>query len=185
MAFSLPSRHQRQFDPEILVILIGLFLLLLSMLLVAFQETAPRERLVPKPEVAKVALAQGEQPAGTPGVVNTGTAANAVITATVKAGPLEVALRDLLKGPSAAEIKAGQYSEIPKGTQLLGVSVQDETVTVNLSDEFASGGGSTSMIERVNELKNTVTGVNRNYQVKIAINGKLVEYLGGEGLEVN
>lgn len=108
-----------------------------------------------------------------------------VLTASVKATSLETTLSELLRNANASVGQAGQMSEIPQGTHLLGVTVQNNVVTVNLSDGFVSGGGSTSMIGRVEELKKAVTHIDKNYQVKIAINGKLVDYLGGEGLEVN
>lgn len=102
------------------------------------------------------------------------------------ATPLKSALENLLRGPTAAEIRAGHYSEIPKGTELLGVNKKNNTVTVDLSEEFASGGGSTSMLERVNELRHTVNSVTgHSTDLSIAINGKQMPVLGGEGLEVN
>jgi len=90
----------------------------------------------------------------------------------------------LEKGLNELFTSTNGYSEIPSGTELLGVTVQDHTVIVNLSEEFTSGGGSTSMIGRLEELKKVIGKVDRHYKLKLEINGKSVEYLGGEGLEL-
>jgi spore germination protein GerM len=62
--------------------------------------------------------------------------------------------------------------------------VHGNTVIVDLSSEFATGGGSTSMIQRVEELKRAIHKFNTNYELKIAVNGRVLKYLGGEGLEL-
>ena len=98
--------------------------------------------------------------------------------------PLRFALDELLKGPRPEEKSHGFYREIPQGTRLLSLRRSDGTVTVNLSRQFVSGGGSTSMTQRVEELKRTVYAVDRLHQLSLAIEGKPLETLGGEGLEV-
>ena len=97
---------------------------------------------------------------------------------------LESALQQLLAGPTAAKKEAGLYSEIPAGTRLLGVTVSEKAVTINLSHEFTQGGGSTSMIQRVEELRDTVQAVEGPKRLKLAIEGKPLTVLGGEGLEI-
>lgn len=75
-------------------------------------------------------------------------------------------------------------SVIPPETKLLGVKVEKDTVRVNLSEQFASGGGSASMTGRVGQVVYTATTLNPESKVYIAINGKQVDVLGGEGLEL-
>jgi spore germination protein GerM len=65
-----------------------------------------------------------------------------------KKTPLRFALTELLKGPTQEEKSEGFYTEIPQGTRLLDVQTQGNTVAVNLSKHFTSGGGSTSMNQR-------------------------------------
>lgn len=101
-----------------------------------------------------------------------------------KQEPLKFALTELLKGPSPEEKSQGFYSEIPAGTKLLGVNQDQKNTTVDLSRQFATGGGSTSMTQRLEELKRTVKAVDSKHPVKIAVEGKPLETLGGEGLEV-
>lgn len=98
--------------------------------------------------------------------------------------PLEFALQELLKGPTPEEKTAGFYSEIPVGTQLLGLNQNDHTLTINLSKQFTTGGGSTSMTQRFEQIKQTAYSVDNGHQITLAVEGKPLETLGGEGLEV-
>jgi spore germination protein GerM len=98
--------------------------------------------------------------------------------------PLQFALTELLKGPLPQEKSEGFYTEIPKGTQLLGVTEHGDTVTVNLSKQFTGGGGSNSMTQRLDELKQTSYAADSEHKLSIEVEGKPLETLGGEGLEV-
>jgi len=98
--------------------------------------------------------------------------------------PLEFALKELLKGPTPEEKEQGFYSEIPSGTSLLGLNTNDNTITINLSKQFTSGGGSTSMTQRLEQVKQTAYSVDSNHQIALAVEGKPLDTLGGEGLEV-
>lgn len=103
---------------------------------------------------------------------------------TLKDDPLKFALTELLKGPTPEEKSQGFYSEIPQGTKLLGISEKGDTLTINLSGQFESGGGSNSMGQRFEEVRQTVFSVDSRHQVSLAVEGRLLETLGGEGLEV-
>ncbi len=98
--------------------------------------------------------------------------------------PLPFALQELLKGPTPQEKNEGFYSEIPRGTRLLGLKTQNDTVNINLSSQFESGGGSNSMEQRFKELKQTVYSVDSQHKISLSVEGKPLEVLGGEGLEV-
>jgi spore germination protein GerM len=106
------------------------------------------------------------------------------VPAESQAEPVQYALTELLKGPTPEEKNQGFYSEIPQGTKLLGVKAYDHTLAVNLSKQFAVGGGSTSMQQRVEEIKKTVYSVDSNRQLTLVVEGKPLDTLGGEGLEV-
>lgn len=97
---------------------------------------------------------------------------------------LHYAMGELLKGPNSEEKSQGFYSEIPQGTQLLGVDENGDTVTVNFSKQFAAGGGSNSMNQRFEQVKQTAQSVDSQHQLQIAVEGKPLDTLGGEGLEV-
>ncbi|MTJ51120.1 GerMN domain-containing protein [Dolichospermum sp. UHCC 0259] len=93
---------------------------------------------------------------------------------------LEAAFKTLLAGPS----EGTDSTTIPQGTQLLGLKTENNDVHVNLSENFTTGGGSTSMMGRVGQVVYTATSLNPQAQVYIEVNGKLLEVLGGEGVEL-
>jgi spore germination protein GerM len=95
--------------------------------------------------------------------------------------PLEAAFQSLLAGPTT---EATGSTTIPKGTKLLGLKSENNEVHVNLSEDFTSGGGSTSMMGRVGQVVYTATTLNPKAKVYIDVNGKPLDVLGGEGVEL-
>ena len=95
------------------------------------------------------------------------------------------ALEELLAGPTDEDAEAGLATEIPEGTRLNDVSVADGVATVDLSEEFESGGGSLSMQLRVSQVVFTLTHFPTVESVEFMIDGQLVEAIGGEGIIVS
>jgi len=93
---------------------------------------------------------------------------------------LEAAFQSLLAGPK----EGTDSTTIPKGTKLLGLKAENNEVHVNLSEDFTSGGGSTSMMGRVGQVVYTATTLNPKAKVYIDVNGKPLDVLGGEGVEI-
>lgn len=91
---------------------------------------------------------------------------------------LEQAFKKLLAGPTDAALS----STIPEGTKLRGVTIQNDGIHVNLSQEFTTGGGSASMSSRLAQVLYTATTLEPNAKVWIAVESKQLEVLGGEGL---
>jgi spore germination protein GerM len=102
------------------------------------------------------------------------------IAATQPNQVLEKAFQSLLEGPSAGT----DSTTIPKGTKLLGLKVENNEVHVNLSEDFTKGGGSTSMVARVGQVVYTATTLDSKAKVYINVNGKQLDVLGGEGVEL-
>jgi hypothetical protein len=88
------------------------------------------------------------------------------------------ALDSLLAGPTAAENSAGLRSQIPAGTQLLGLRIGSGTATVNLSPSFTSGDSSTMPL-RIAQVVYTLTQFPTVTGVLFEINGQGVTVLGG------
>ena len=74
---------------------------------------------------------------------------------------------------------------IPTQTRLLNLNITNDGVYVDLSSEFAQGGGSSSMIYRSAQIIYTATSIDSQAPVFLSIEGKPLneDYpLGGEGL---
>jgi len=93
---------------------------------------------------------------------------------------LEAAFQSLLSGPTEGK----DTTTIPKGTKLLGLQVKNNEVHVNLSADFTTGGGSTSMMGRIGQVVYTATTLNPQAKVYIDVNGQPLNILGGEGVEL-
>jgi spore germination protein GerM len=94
---------------------------------------------------------------------------------------LTIAVQNLLSAKPRDDLS----STIPKGTKLLSLQVRSDGVHVDLSPEFRSGGGSTSMIYRVAQVIYTSTSLDPNQKVFISVGGQSIDDLhplGGEGL---
>lgn len=94
------------------------------------------------------------------------------------------AFNQLLAGQTNPNTPEKTVTAIPAGTKLLGLEVNSNGIYVNLSPEFNTGGGSENMIGRLGQVIYTATSLQPDANVWIMIDGKPLELLGGEGLEV-
>lgn len=97
---------------------------------------------------------------------------------------LKQTVEELLRGPSGQEIQAGLGSEIPKGTILLGIEEKGNEIELNLSRRFASGGGSSSLETRLEQLRRTVSEAAGSKKVYLNVEGQRLSTAAGEGLEI-
>lgn len=93
---------------------------------------------------------------------------------------LDAAFEQLLAGPPDTE----HSTTIPQGTKLLSLKVNSDGVRVNLSQEFMTGGGSSSMTARLAQVLYTATSLDPSQKVWLDVEGQPLEVLGGEGLMV-
>jgi hypothetical protein len=91
-------------------------------------------------------------------------------------------LRSLLRGPTAAELASGVTTSIPEGTELLGLSIDEGIATVDLSSEYASGGGSLSTTLRLAQMVWSITQWESVRGVELLLDGEVVDLFSGEGL---
>jgi hypothetical protein len=118
-------------------------------------------------------LGGGSGSAGLVAVLRTVPATKAVATAAVSA---------VLAGPTAGETTRSISTAIPVGSQLLDLSIANGVATVNLSSEFASGGGSVSVLTRLGQVVYTVTQFPSVRSVAFQIEGRTASAFGSEGV---
>ena len=94
---------------------------------------------------------------------------------------LEIAFNRLLAGPTDKAVT----TTIPKNTKLRNISVKSDGIHVDLSQDFTSGGGSTSMTARLAQILYTATSIEASAKVWINVEGKPLETLGGEGIVID
>lgn len=94
------------------------------------------------------------------------------------------AMRELLAGPTAAEKATWPAisTAIPAGTKLLGLTVSRGVAKVDLSGEFASGGGTFSVTARLAQVVYTLTQFPTIDAVEFYLDGVKVETFSSEGL---
>jgi spore germination protein GerM len=94
---------------------------------------------------------------------------------------LSAAFEEMLKGTPDSDLT----STIPPNTKLNNLSIQENGIHLDLSQEFTTGGGSTSMIGRLAQVVYTATTLDPDSAVWISIEGNPLEVLGGEGIIID
>jgi spore germination protein GerM len=85
---------------------------------------------------------------------------------------------------SAGKPEGKLTSTIPVGTRLLSSRILADGIHIDLSKEFTTGFGATSMIGRIGQLVYTATAQNPDAPVWITVEGKKLEVLGDVGAEI-
>ncbi len=95
----------------------------------------------------------------------------------------EYAIKELVSAPTKWEKSKGYTSEIPTGTRVLSVRESANTILLDLSSEFESGGGAESTYARIKQIIKTANA-NTSIPVYLYINGKQANVIGGEGIMI-
>lgn len=97
--------------------------------------------------------------------------------------PLEKAIKELLNGPSQAEVARGVTTQIPVGTKAIGITQKKNIAIVNVNNKIEDyGGGSTRLQGMIEQIVYTATGLPGIEKIWIWEEGKRELVLGGEGL---
>lgn len=100
------------------------------------------------------------------------------------ANSVNTAVKALLDGPTAEEARKGFGSEIPRGTILLDVLENEQKIEINLSRRFASGGGTSSIETRLQQLSKTIRPLAGEKPVYLNVESRRLSMTPGEGVEV-
>jgi germination protein M len=97
--------------------------------------------------------------------------------------PLTDALNALLGGPTADDLNKGYLSLIPQGTRLLSVTMRGSTAEVNFNEAFMFNSlGIEGYAGQLKQVVWTATAFPTVQDVQIIIEGRKMDYLGGEGV---
>ena len=97
-------------------------------------------------------------------------------------GVARAAMEALLDSGTIRDSYTQISTAIPQGTKLLGVSIKNGVATVDLSREFASGGGSASSLLRLGQVVYTLTQFSTVRSVLFQVEGQTVTTFGPEGI---
>lgn len=95
----------------------------------------------------------------------------------------EYAIKELVKAPTKWEKSKGFTSEIPQGTKILSVRESADSVKIDLSSVFETGGGAESTYTRIHQIIKTANA-NTSIPTYLYINGRQANVIGGEGIMI-
>ncbi len=98
---------------------------------------------------------------------------------------LSAAMQRLIDGPNAVEQQRNLDSSVPKTTKLLDLTLQGNQVTVNLSKDFAEGGGLADIQGRLEQVFYTLTQSKNIDKVSLHIEGKPVTVFSSDGIMID
>ena len=124
--------------------------------------------------VAALACLEGSQAASMPSGVSIYFLRGEQLASVQRPGaaPLD-AMRQLIAGPTPAELRQGFRTYIPVGTRVLSVKVANGLATVDLNERFASGSDPGSLLARLSQVVRTLTGPQGVKAVQLLMNGRI------------
>jgi lipoprotein-anchoring transpeptidase ErfK/SrfK len=84
------------------------------------------------------------------------------------------AMRQLVAGPTPAEVREGFRTYLPRATRVLSVKVANGVATVDLDQHFAAGRDPASLLARLAEVVRTLTGPQGATSVQLLMNGAVI-----------
>lgn len=99
--------------------------------------------------------------------------------------PLTATINALLAGPGAEDLNAGFLSLIPEGTALISARVSDRVAFLNFNEAFRFNPmGLEGYMAQMQQVVLTATQFSTVDAVQILINGRTLDYLGGDGVYI-
>jgi spore germination protein GerM len=99
--------------------------------------------------------------------------------------PMTQTLNALLKGPTTEELNLGLLNLIPENTQLISAAVEDGVAYLNFNESFRFNPmGVEGFVAQLQQIIYSTTEFPTVDRVQILIDGKRVDYLGGDGIYV-
>ncbi len=100
--------------------------------------------------------------------------------------PLHDTIDSLLKGPTPQELNLGFVSMIPTDARLLSVVMQGDTAVMDFSESFRfNAQGIEALNAQLRQVVYAATEFPSVKAVQIRIDGKVVQYLGSEGMRID
>jgi spore germination protein GerM len=99
--------------------------------------------------------------------------------------PMTQTLNALLNGPTTEELNIGLLNLIPENTQLISAAVEDGVAYLNFNESFRFNPmGVEGFVAQLQQIIYSTTEFPTVERVQILIEGKQVDYLGGEGIYI-
>lgn len=96
------------------------------------------------------------------------------------------AMQELLAGPTQGERRGSAITTaIPRGTRLIGVSIENGVATVDLTSQFQTGGGSESLQLRLAQVVYTLTQFPTVHGVRFELDGAPIDVSSSKGVVVD
>lgn len=95
------------------------------------------------------------------------------------------ALEELIAGPTPSEQERTLTTAVPEDTRINSLELEGSRAIVDVSGEFAAGGGTAMMLGRLHQLFYTLTQPGSVEEVALTVDGVPVQMFGGEGLLVD
>lgn len=98
---------------------------------------------------------------------------------------LENTLRELVKGPTAAEKRKGLMTAIPPELKINSVKIRNKTAELDFNTAIEYGAAGSILLNRLDQIVYTATQFSGVGSVIIKINGKTRQTLGADGLSIS
>lgn len=110
---------------------------------------------------------------------------NVIRTVRYGSSPLTETIRVLLSGPTTGELADGLLNLIPEGTELISARVEDGVAYLNFNDQFRFNPmGLDGVVAQLKQIIYSATEFSTVNSVQFLVEGRVLEYLGGEGVYV-